>query len=99
MGCNTAGVAPRDLNGSEGNLAVYSYTGARAATSCCGEAVAGVDVRCLDGREATLAFKRTLYAFPPPCAPPEDAPPCTPPAPEAAARAHGTGRGGRGADN
>ena len=46
-----------------------------------------------------LAFKRTLYAFPPPCAPAEDEPPCTPPAPEAAARANGTGRGGRGADN
>lgn len=49
-------------------------------------------VRCIDGREGVLAFKRTLYAFPAPCAPPEDAPP----APEAAARANGTGRG---ADN
>ena len=32
-------------------------------------------VRCLDGREAVAAFKRELYAYPPPCAPAEDEPP------------------------
>ena len=49
-------------------------------------------VRCLDGREAVLAFKRTMHAFPPPCAPPEDE------MPVAEAEAEAT-RTGRGADN
>ena len=49
----------------------------------------------LDGREAVLAFKRTMHAFPPPCAPPEDD---SQPPPEAQAQAEAT-RTGRGADN